>query len=212
MHVFPRPSLRHCSWSSRRVHRVVGCPPHVRVFLDAAGQLAHDQSIQGEAWRVLLLLLSLVDDDHRVIVSTAALAAHLTMPRQNIWRALTTLAQAGYVQRNSQDVGIQLRPHMVNRSLASPEEGPQAPYVRVWQNHALRQLAADKTLHAADLRVFGKVLAGMQWLNVVHLYPPQWGQELGMARQTVSRSLQVLLAKGVLLPDSHGRQTTMDCR
>jgi hypothetical protein len=85
------------------------------------------------------------------------------------------------------------------------EERPQRFYVRLWQPTAVRQLAADKTLHTSDLRVFGKVLAEMQWLNVVHLSPPQWGQELGMARQTVWRSLQGLLARGVLLPDFRGR-------
>jgi hypothetical protein len=73
--------------------------------------------------------------------------------------------------------------------------------VRLWQTRAWRQLAADKTLHTSDWRVLGKVLAEMQWLNVVRLSPPQWGQELGMARQTVWRALQGLLARGVLFPD-----------
>jgi len=49
------------------------------------------------------------------------------------------------------------------------------------------------------------VLSAVQWLNVVHISPPQWGMEMGVARQTVWRSLQVLLTKGVLFPDFHGQ-------
>ncbi len=127
-----------------RRHPVVCCPPHVRLYLDAAGQLANDPSIQGEAWRALLLLLSLVDDDNRAVVSTTELAGHLTMPRQNIWRAMTQLAQVDCVRRVFPRL-YQLSPHVANRSLLTPEDRPQPPYMRAWQTDSVRQLAADKT-------------------------------------------------------------------
>jgi DNA-binding IclR family transcriptional regulator len=186
---------------------MVCCPPHVRLYLDTVGQLANNSAIQGEAWRVLLLLLSVLDDDNRVVVHNAQWAASLPMPRHSVWRALTRLVETGMVQRGPQDtLGLyQVSQHLASRGLATSEECPQRCYVRLWQTPAWRQLAADKTLHTSDVRVLGNVLAGMQWLNVVYLSPPRWGQELGMARQTVWRSLQVLLNKGVLFPDYRGR-------
>jgi predicted transcriptional regulator len=151
--------------------------------------------------------LSVLDDDNKVVVHTAQAADALHVPRQSVWRALTTLVETGVVQRGLQGTpGLyQVSAQLARRCHVTLDEGPQRAYVRLWQTNALRQLAADKTLHTSDLRVFGKVLAEMQWLNVVHLSPPQWGQELGVARQTVGRSLQGLLARGVLLPDFRGR-------
>lgn len=189
------------------MNRLVGCPPHVCVYLNAARQLATKPSFKGEAWRVLLLLLSVLDDDNRVVVHSAQVAALLHVPRQSVWRALTTLAEAGIVQRGPQDTpGLyQMSAQLARRYHVTSEERPQRCYVRLWQTRAVRQLAADKTLHTSDWRVFGKVLAEMQWLNVGHLSPPQWGQALGMARQTVWRVIQGLLARGVLFPDFRGR-------
>jgi DNA-binding IclR family transcriptional regulator len=125
------------------------------------------------------------------------------VPRQSVWRALTTLVETGIVQRGPEDTpGLyQVSAQLARRCHVTSENRPQRYYVRLWQTKALRQLAADKTLHTSDWRVFGKVLAELQWLNVVRISPPQWGQELGMARQTVWRALQGLLARGVLFPD-----------
>jgi len=61
-------------------------------------------------------------------------------------------------------------------------------------------------MHASDFRVLGKVLAGMQWGNIVHAPIILWGKEMGIARQTVWRSIKVLRAKGVLFPDFRGRR------
>ena len=207
MPVSPFPFMPGRRWPRRRVHRLVCCPPHVCVYLDAAGQLATNPSIQGEAWRVLLLLLSFIDDDNSVVVHTAQVADALHVPRQSVWRALTTLGATGIVQRGPQSTpGLyQVSEQLARRCHVTSAERPQRFYVRLWQTTAWRQLAADKTLHTSDLRVLGKVLAEMQWLNVVHLSPPQWGQALGVARQTVWRSLQGLLARGVLVPDFRGR-------
>jgi len=196
--------MRRRPWPRRQVDCLVRCPLHTRLFLDAAGQLANNPSIQGEAWRVLLLLLSLVDGENRAVVPTAELAARLTVPRQNIWPAMTQLAQAGCLRRVSPGT-YQVSPQAASRRHEAREDGPQPHYLRLWQTDALRQLAADETLHASDLRLFGKVLSAMRWSNVVRILPPQWGQEMGVARQTVGRSLKVLLAKGVLMPDFRGR-------
>jgi biotin operon repressor len=195
------PSMRRRPWSRRRVERLVHFPPYVRLDLWQVSQLANNPSLQGEAWRVLLLLLSLLDDENEIVVTTTDLAVRLTVPRQNIWRALTTLARAGCVLRATTDSGIQVSPQVAGRCLMTPEDHPQRPYVRLWQTESLRQLAADRTLHASDLRLCGKILSAVRWLNFVCIPAPQWGMEMGVARQTVWRSLQVLLAKGVLCLD-----------
>ena len=201
------PSVRRRPWPRRPVNRSVCCPPHVCVYLDAARQLANNPSIQGETWRVLLLLLSVHDDDNSVVVHTAQVAASLHVPRQSVWRALTKLGETGIVQRGPQGTrGLyQVSEQLASRCHVTSEERPQRFYVRLWQTNALRQLAADRTLHASDLRALGKVLGAVRWFNVVHISPPQWGQELGMARQTVWRSLQALLARSVLFLDYRGR-------
>jgi DNA-binding IclR family transcriptional regulator len=189
------------------MNRLVGCPTHVCVYLDAVRHLATNPAIQGEAWRVLLLLLSVLDDDNKVVMHSAQVAALLHVPRQSVWRALTTLGETSIVRRGPQGMpGLyQVSQQLARRCHVTSEERPQRSYVRLWQTTAWRQLAADKTLHTSDWRVLGKVLAEMQWLNVVHLSPPQWGQELGMARQTVWRVLQGLLTRGVLFPDFRSR-------
>ena len=72
--------------------------PCAFVLLDAAAQLANEPAVQGEAWRVFLLLLSLIGDDNRVVVHNSELAGYLQVPRQGVSRGLTTLARVGCVR------------------------------------------------------------------------------------------------------------------
>src|SRR2546426_9746790 len=139
MRVFSLPSGRRRPWTRRRVHRVLCCPPFAFIFLDAAGQLANNPSIQGEDWRVLLLLLSLIDDDNRVVVHATQLAGSLQVPRQSVWRALTKLVETGMVRRGSQGTpGLyQVSEHVAIRGLVTSEERLQRFYVRLWQTDAL---------------------------------------------------------------------------
>ena len=120
------PSMRRRPWPRRRVERLVHFPPYVRLDLWQVGHLANNPSLQGEAWRVLLLLLSLLDDENEVVVSTTDLALRLAVPRQNIWRALATLARVGCVLRATTDSGIQVSPQVAGWCLMNTRGSPTA--------------------------------------------------------------------------------------
>jgi hypothetical protein len=171
-------------------------------------QLAHDPALQQEAWRVLVLLLSTLGDDQRILVLPTAQARVLQVPRQNIWRALTTLARAQCVARVAPGLPAtyQVSPLLASRWHEDPRaRAPKPAYVRFWQTAAWRALAADRALHGSHFRVLGKVLACLGWSNRVSAPPRVWGAQLGIARQTVSRALEALLARGVLVSDWRGR-------
>src|SRR5712691_9340763 len=106
-------------WTRHTRGQGIRCPPCAFVLLDAAAQLANDPTVQGEAWRVFLLLLSLMDDDNRIVVHNSKLAGYLQMHRQGVSRGLTTLARVGCVRRDTTGTGCQVSTQVASRYLVT---------------------------------------------------------------------------------------------
>jgi predicted transcriptional regulator len=76
------------------------------------------------------------------------------------------------------------------------------PYGNGWimnSQEALDIIAEDKDIRGFDLRVFLKVCARVDFENWVHLPIKELGEELRIDKSQISRSIKVLVNKGVLL-------------
>jgi predicted transcriptional regulator len=76
------------------------------------------------------------------------------------------------------------------------------PYGNGWimnSQEALDIIAEDKEIRGFDLRVFLKVCARVDFENWVHLPIKELGEELRIDKAQISRSIKVLVKKGVLL-------------
>jgi hypothetical protein len=81
--------------------RAIYVPPKMRIkgffMADQKGfeELAKKNKLNGEAFRVLMLMMGRMDYENAISISQKEIGTALTMKKQNVWRAMKLLREAG---------------------------------------------------------------------------------------------------------------------